>query len=164
MLTENDVVQAVALHLKTEGYRIDKACSTSERGVDIIATHPATGKPLLVEAKGATSSKAGTARFGKEFTRNQAKSHASVAFYYVTKLRQRHSLEGASVAMALPDDTNHRELIKDIRSALDALSIGVFFVDPAVLMNVEMMPEAVSIFTQGDSTRQFCTIRPGSSL
>jgi Holliday junction resolvase-like predicted endonuclease len=129
MLTENEVVQAVALHLKTEGYRIDKTCSTSERGIDIIATHPTTGKQLLVEAKGATSSRAGTARFGKEFTPGQAKSHVSVAFYYVAKLRQRHSLEGASVAMALPDDTSHRELVNDIRTALDALRIGVFFVD-----------------------------------
>ncbi len=43
MLTENDVVQAVAGHLATEGYRIDKALSTIERGVDIVAVHLATG-------------------------------------------------------------------------------------------------------------------------
>jgi len=75
MLTENDVIQAVSLHLKSEGYRIDKVCSTSsERGVDIVATHPKTGKRLLVEAKGATSSKDGTARFGKVFNRGQARA------------------------------------------------------------------------------------------
>ncbi len=125
------MVQAVAGHLATEGYRIDKALSTVERGVDIVAAHLATGERLLVEAKGGTSSKAATRRFGKSFTRNQAKSHVSVAFYYAAKLRQRHSPEGARVALAFPDDANHRALVEDISSALGVLRIAVFLVDAA---------------------------------
>ena len=64
MLTENDVVQAVAGHLEDEGYRIVRALSTNQRGIDIVAEHPATKKQLLVEAKGGTSSKEGTANYG----------------------------------------------------------------------------------------------------
>jgi hypothetical protein len=133
MLTEDDVVQAVALHLEAEGYRIVQACTTLERGVDIEAVH-SSGRALLVEAKGGTSSKAGTARFGREFSRSQARSHVSVAFYHVAKLRQLHS--GASVAMALPDDKNHRELVNDIRTSLDELGIEVFFVDSNRLVRI----------------------------
>ena len=124
-------LQAVADHLATEGYRIDKVLSTVERSVDIVAVHPATGRRLLVEAKGGTSSKAASARFGKPFDSKQAKSHVSVAFYYAAKLLQQHSPEGAQVALALPDDANHRALVEDISSALRVLRISVFFVDAA---------------------------------
>jgi hypothetical protein len=100
VLTANDVVQAVAAHLRNKRYRVDRVCSTSERGPDIDAVHPSTGKRLLVEGKGGTSSKPGTRRFDKGFNRSQARSHVAVAFYCVARLQQGHSLEGAQVALA----------------------------------------------------------------
>jgi hypothetical protein len=57
MLTENDVIEAVVNHLKRNGYRIDQQRSTIERGIDIVATDKRSGQGLLIEAKGATSSK-----------------------------------------------------------------------------------------------------------
>lgn len=129
MLTENDVVQAVAGHLEGEGYRIVSSLSTSQRGIDIVAEHPSTKKRLLVEAKGGTSSKEGTANYGNPFTSNQAKTHVSVAFYYAAMLRQKHSSEGAEVALAFPEDATHRALVEGISSALNLLGVSVFFVD-----------------------------------
>jgi len=122
-------VQAVAAHLKAEGYRIDSALATNERGIDIVAVIPGTKRQLLVEARGGTSSKPGTANFGNPFSSNQAKTHVSVAFYFAAMLRQEHSSEGAQVALAFPSDQTHRALINGIRSALNTLSISVFFVD-----------------------------------
>lgn len=129
MLTENDVVKAVATYLTIQGYRIDKALTTVEQGIDIVAKHLHTDELLFVEAKGGTSSKEATARFGKPFTPNQAKSHVSVALYCAAKLYHRHSTENVNVALALPDDLVHRSLVDNISSALDVLGIGVFFVD-----------------------------------
>jgi len=129
VLTENDVVQAVAGHLEDEGYRIVRALSTNQRGIDIVAEHPATKKQLLVEAKGGTSSKEGTANYGNPFTSNQVKTHVSVAFYYAAMLRQKHSTSGAEIALAFPDDKAHRTLIEGISSALNVLGVFVFFVD-----------------------------------
>ena len=100
MITENDVVRAVADHLKVQGYRIDRQLSTLERGTDIDAVHLSRGERLLVEAKGSTSSKVGSSRFGKPFSLSQAKSHVSVAFYYGATLVQRHAQEGTRVALA----------------------------------------------------------------
>lgn len=128
MLTENDVVTAVATHLTKQGYHIDKALTTVERGIDIVAKRQSTGERLLIEAKGGTSSKEATARFGKPFTLNQARSHVSVAFYCAAKLYHRHSSENVKVALAFPDDSAHRGLVDDISSALDVLGVGVFFV------------------------------------
>jgi hypothetical protein len=88
MLTENDVVQAVAGFLRGESYRIDCERSTVERGVDIVAVHPRSKRRVLVEAKDATSSKSSTARFGKPFTPNQARSYVSVALYCAARLRR----------------------------------------------------------------------------
>ncbi len=129
MLTENDVVQAVAAHLQSEGYHIDQELSTVKHGIDIIATKQTPRMRLLVEAKGGTSSKEFTNRYGKEFTQNQAKSHVSVAFYYAARLRQLHADEITRVALAFPDDKNHRLLVDQIRTALEKLEILVFFVD-----------------------------------
>lgn len=64
MLTENEIIEALAEHLREDGYRVDKQLTTLEQGIDIDAVHLATGRRLLVEAKGGTSSKDGTARFG----------------------------------------------------------------------------------------------------
>ena len=87
MLTENESIQTLSEHLRGEGYRIDKQLTTLQQGIDLDATNLATGRRLLIEAKGGTSSKEGTARFGKPF-QNQARSHVSVAFYCAAQMLQ----------------------------------------------------------------------------
>lgn len=129
MLTENDVIQAVSEYLRSKGYRIDRALSTAERGIDIVAVNGSTEKRLLVEAKGGTSSKAATARFGKPFTLNQARSHVSVALYCAARLRHLYLTERPEIALAFPDDNTHRRLVEEMHSTLQALEIAVFFVD-----------------------------------
>ena len=129
MLTENEIVQTLAAYLYREGYRVDKQLTTLEQGIDIDAVHIATGRRLLVEAKGGTSSKESTARFGKPFSPNQAKSHVAVAFYCGAKMQQKYAPEGAQVALAFPDDKNHRGFVQRIGAALKTLAITVYFVD-----------------------------------
>ena len=128
MLTENDVVRAVAKYLKNLGYRVESALTTNEHGIDIVALNLESGKRMLVEAKGGTSSKVGTARFGKPFTRKQAKTHVSVALYSAAKLQEERE-RGTLVALAFPEDTNHKSLVEDIKTTLETLKISVFFVD-----------------------------------
>ena len=86
VLTENDVVQAVAERLRAEGYRILGALSTLERGIDIVGVHDRRRRKILVEAKGGTSSKKGTRRYEKGFTPNQKQTHVSVALYCAARL------------------------------------------------------------------------------
>jgi hypothetical protein len=129
MLTENEIVQTLAGYLSQNGYRIDKQLTTLEQGIDLDATHATTGQRILVEAKGGTSSKESTARFGKPFSQNQAKSHVSVALYCAAKMLQKYAPEAAQVALAFPDDRNHRGFVEAISTALTKLEITVFFVD-----------------------------------
>ena len=127
-LTENEIVQAVVGHLKATGYRIERALSTIEHGIDVEAVHEHTARRLFVEAKGGTSSKQSTSRYGKGFTPNQAKSHVSVALYCAARLHETADQKNADVALAFPDDSVHRKLVENIGKALRALNVTVFFV------------------------------------
>ena len=82
------------------GYTIDGQCSTPEQGIDITARHPEQGR-LLVEAKGETSSKALSNRFGKPFNDGQVRHQVAHMFYTCSALRFKDPQ--AMIAMACPD-------------------------------------------------------------
>lgn len=77
MLTENDVIEAVCAELSRRGWKTKSTATTRERGDDIVAEKGEA--MLLIEAKGATSSKPTTARHGLEFNSGQVHAHVAVA-------------------------------------------------------------------------------------
>lgn len=125
MLTENDVICAVARHLSDDGWRIENVSTTDQRGFDIHATKGSIS--LVVEAKGETSSRSGTARYGKPFTGNQKKSHVAVALYTAASV-----ISGGKhrVGIALPSDNGHKGLIDEVTPALKTLGVVVYLVKP----------------------------------
>lgn len=125
-LTEDEVVEAVALHLIAEGWSIKSKLTTLQQGIDIVAERSDRPGRLLVEAEGGTSSKDHTARFGQPFSGRQVISHVSRAFYAAAALQEMYSLD--QVAIALPDDTRHQDAIESIGSAITKLGVIVFFV------------------------------------
>ncbi len=127
MLTENDVVEHVARFLGGRGYAIEQALGTSEKGVDIVAVSERDGRRLLIEAKGATSSKEHTARFGKPFTPAQARSHVARAFFEAARVVSK-GREDERAALALPRDRYHEGLIAQVARALELLEVSVFWV------------------------------------
>ncbi len=124
MLTENDVVKAVAKHLQMGGWRIEHTSSTGDRGHDILATKGET--TLAIEAKGGTSSKPGTNRYGKPFNSSQKRAHVAAALYKAVVV---FGTGRCRPGIALPSDDRHRKLIKEIGPALNALHVTVFLVD-----------------------------------
>ena len=80
MLTESDVIKAVCRFLGSRGYRVTQALNEMQTGDDIVAWS-ADGKKIMIEAKGETSSKSHTSRFGKPFSSGQVLDHVSKAFY-----------------------------------------------------------------------------------
>jgi len=126
MLTENDVIEAIAAHLLANGYAVSQKLTTVQQGIDLIASRPGAARRLLIEAKGGTSSKDITKRFGKPFTGNQARSHISGALYTAAKLMGQHPDD--EIALAFPDDSIHPPRLDAIRVALHTLHIRVFFV------------------------------------
>ena len=127
MLTENDIVLLLAEYLKKMGYNVTQSLSTKEQGIDIIAEN--TKHVLYVEAKGETSSKENTARYGNAFDNNQIKSHVSRAILASMKvLHDKPAGSKTKVAIALPDTSGHRALVMKIANPMKTLGIKVFFV------------------------------------
>jgi len=123
MLTEDQVVDAVCQELAEHGYAIDSRALAVQHGYDIVASKG--GRALIIEAKGAGSSKEGTARFGKTFDRGQVFDHVAKA---VLKAMRVVAAEEARAGVAFPDDANHRREVEQVAPALARARIAVFWV------------------------------------
>ena len=128
MLNENDVVNDVCRHLEGAGYEILQRCSTTDQGIDIIARHPSHRGRLLVEAKGGTSAREGSARFEKGFKRSQVFDRVAKCFYTAAQMYTDGSANGDSVAMAFPDTPLFRDYLGRIKVVTGKLDFLVFLV------------------------------------
>src|SRR5574341_2644059 len=82
MLLEFDVVNAVCVELESRGYTIRQKLQTTQRGDDIHAVKQTpTVRELFVEAKGETSSRKTSGRFGRPFDTAQIKTHVAEALF-----------------------------------------------------------------------------------
>src|SRR6185503_20421973 len=98
-------------------------------GVDFVAQRISDGRHLRIEAKGGTSSKRHTQRYGQPFDTGQILSHVSRAFYTASAMRCAHPDGDSSIA--LPDDSGHVACVGRIASACRDLGIGILLVSDA---------------------------------
>jgi len=127
MLDENDVIEILSAYLTQEGYEILQALHTTERGIDIIARKPGKVGRLFVEAKGGTSSREGSNRFGEPYTKNQVFDRVSKGFYSVIRLYTEHP-NPDEVAFAGPDTPWFREYLQPIVPITQEFGIKIFLV------------------------------------
>lgn len=126
MITENRVVDCVVSYLESIGFLIESTCSTMEKGVDIVAKKDS--KRLLIEAKGATTSK-DTSRKGKPFSRNQVTNHISRAIFKALQMKECE--EESIIAIALPYTKTHLQIIETVEKTLNHLEILTIWCDGA---------------------------------
>ena len=134
-LTENDVVAAVSTHLSEAGWEIRQTRSTNQHGIDIVAER--NSQTLAIEAKGGGSSKAGSRRYGKKFTKGQKRSHVAMAV--LTALREASGGQHKA-AIALPNDPEHTQLVEAIWPALRRLNIEIYSVAPDRSVTTRSIP------------------------
>lgn len=130
MLDENDVVEAVADHLRQKGYTIVQKLHTSEQGVDLIAERASDGQRLLVEAKGGTSSRQGSNRYGKPYTPSQVYDRVSKGFYAVACLQEKRNSNNTQAILACPDTTLFNKYLSRITVSASKLGIMILLVKP----------------------------------
>jgi len=130
MLKEEDIIEAVCTELRRRGYAIEQKLTTKQQGDDVIAVklgHPK--QPLFVEAKGETSSRIGSKRYGKPFDSAQVRVHVAEALYKAAEVLSRTgSTNDARVGIAFPDNDLHRRLEKVVHAVIIKLGIAVFWV------------------------------------
>ena len=127
-LNENQVVDAVRKHLEADGYDIISFCHTNDHGIDIVAKKRSQDGGLLIEAKGGTSSKQTTRRYGVDFDNKKVEHSVAAAFYKATALYCQYRPIGHVAGMALPDTDQYRACLDAIRPALIEQNIRVFLV------------------------------------
>jgi hypothetical protein len=106
ILTEDEVIDAVIAHLEKDGWAIESRSHADEHGDDIVAVR--SGQKLVIEAKGAGSSKSGSNRYGLAFSKGQVFDHVGKAILKALRVvGQEHTTAG----IALPDNEHHRSEI-----------------------------------------------------
>jgi hypothetical protein len=128
-MDENAVIDGLCEYLAAEGYAIELRLHTTQQGVDVIARDSASGRRLFVEAKGATSSREGSARYGQGFTPSQVFDRVAKGLYTGFCMRAEHpDTEREDVALAFPDTPAFRKRLEPISKQLRDVSVGVFLV------------------------------------
>jgi len=138
-LTENDVIRAVCNFLKQSGYQIDQQLNTTQRGDDIIATKTSgTKMTLCIEAKGATSARKNSNRYGRPFDSAQIKVHVAEAVFKSIQVLNRNSQNlYIQAGIAFPDETLHHKYLDLVRPKLDSMGVVVFWVKDEKTVKVE---------------------------
>lgn len=122
MLFEGDVIENVCDLLRDHGYDIESTATVRQHGEDIIAVKG--DQRVIIEAKGETSSRRGSGRFGLPFTAARVLDHVAKAV--LKALRVAASGE-AGPPVALPDNQHHRLEIERVQPALRRAGVGVFW-------------------------------------
>ena len=129
MLYESTVINTVCEFFKEQKFLIEQQLSETQKGDDIIAVAPDNSYRLYIEAKGETSSKENSNKFGNSFDKKQVKNHVAVAFFRAAQMMKRRETLPIYVGIALPKNFNHECMIAQIEHALKILNIEVFWVN-----------------------------------
>lgn len=128
-MDENVVISSLCTYLEQRGYEVSQRLHTTQQGVDIVARERSTGRDLVVEAKGATSSREGSARFGKGFTRTQVFDRVAKGVFTSLELRAKYPDRlRIDVALAVPDFPMFRKYLEPVKIQLTAAGLRVFLV------------------------------------
>ena len=141
LIYEKDVIDAVRDYLEERGFDITQQLSVNERGDDLVAELKSDrSKKIVIEAKGGSSSRTTSNRFGKPFTMAQVRDHVAMALFKACEvLTRRGAADSIQAGIALPDNPNHRRIVERIGNAIRELGILVFWVSGS--REVRIWPE-----------------------
>ena len=122
--TENQVIESLKIALISRGWKIVAFATTMEHGVDLHA--PRSGKTLRIEAKGNTSSKEGSKRYGELQKPNQHFIQVATALLKCAELKSAEP--EAYVAIAVPLHSRMQGRIERIEPVLKAADLAVLWV------------------------------------
>lgn len=123
-LDENAVSIAVCRWLEERGYDTTRILA-GQPGFDITANHP-SGEQWIIEAKGATSSRPGTARSGKIYGSNSTFQALASAFLTTVDWIGREELVGKRIGIAIPSTPWFDLHSAKIEKACSKLGISIF--------------------------------------
>lgn len=128
-MDENAVVESTCEILISSGCQIVRKCSTTQRGIDIVALRESSGEEFFIEAKGGTSSRAGSFRYGKPYTQSQVFDRVAKGVFTCIELRAKHSNRSKQhIILAVPDERWFHFYLKPALLQLEAAGLKVWFI------------------------------------
>ena len=129
MLAEDEVIEAVSLHLLERGYSIVQKSSRGE--VDIVARDPQSKAKLLVSATGAARTRAGREKPQRPWTEAQVFRALTMSIASALMIRHRGPFNpGDQIALAFPDLPAVRKYLSAEQPVMECLGISFFLVTP----------------------------------
>jgi hypothetical protein len=127
-MDENRIVELVCARLVAMGCEIDQRLTTTEKGIDVVAHSLESGHTFFVEAKGGTSSRDGSARFGRTYSLSQVFDRVAKGVFTCHELRVKFSnRENEHVVLAVPDTKDFRTYLEPVLGQLKSAGIDVWF-------------------------------------
>jgi Holliday junction resolvase-like predicted endonuclease len=127
-MDENEIVEAVCDYLQKKGYEISKKLHTTEHGIDIVAKNRISNEVIHIEAKGGTSSRIGSRRFGKPYTSSQVFDRVAKGFYTACQMLSQNENANNKFVLAVPDTILFRKYLNSVKPAMSKLGIGALLV------------------------------------
>jgi hypothetical protein len=136
MLCENCVSKAIRDWLPKQGFVVEGFCTTVQQGVDIRARSEIDAEIVWhIEAKGGTSTRIGSPRYGRPFTQSQLIDRAMKGVYTALQLSDTRGLAECRVSLGFPEVPTLRRYIGAVEKALGILDISVLWVEPGGLVH-----------------------------
>ena len=129
-MDENEVIDAVCVHLERIGFRVLQRLTTTEQGVDVIAESIDRNRRILVEAKGGTSSREGSNRFGKPYTPSQVFDRCGKGVFTALQLRAQEPGTSTTPVLATPDTPVFRRYLGSVVGLTRPLGVAFWLVAP----------------------------------
>ena len=127
-MDENAVIEVICGRLEGQGCHISQRLATTDRGVDSLARNPSSGEEFIIEAKGGTSSRNGSARFGKEYTQSQVFDRVAKGVFTCIQLRVRYPDRSKQhVILAVPEALWFRKYLEPLQPHLLEAGVEVWF-------------------------------------
>jgi hypothetical protein len=123
MLSQDQVNAFACRHLTKAGWVVTQTREARRPGQETVAERG--GRRLIVAPHGEGSSRPGTSRYGKAFTRSQVFNHvANLAARMLRTVADKRTV----AVLAVPDNAHNREALGSMLPNLKRVGIGAFWV------------------------------------
>lgn len=127
-MDENAVVESVCQRFEAAGSKVLERRTTKEQGIDVVAHNPSNGHYFYVEAKGGTSSRVGSPRFGLEFNQSQVFDRVAKGVFTCVELRARYpDFVKQHIILAVPDGPSFHSYLDPVQEQLRRTGVVVWF-------------------------------------
>jgi len=125
-LTEDETIEILMEHLKSENWTIESYCLGQKRGYDIVANKGS--EKLIIEVKGARANDKSPTKKREYFDSGQLKTHLGKAI--IKSFETKNTFPNAQVAIAHPENEYLKKVIGNLIRNINNAGIIHFWVKP----------------------------------